>query len=257
MHSQTQQTPRLKRPLLYFLGAFLLLPLVAVLLGGALDDLTNAASDPESLFNGTDLSGWIGDPAFWRVEDGAIVGERTEEGRPSTYLYYDGPMVKDFTLTLDMRLSDRNSGIQYRSRLVDQYAVAGYQYDFDGQNRHTGGLYEQNGRGIVARRGQKVVLELDSLRNPVINETGSVGDYDELASHINTGDWNAVEITAVGNHLVHKINGHVTADITDNDSRRRALSGLLAIQLHSGPPMKVELKNIMLTRLPGTAASGQ
>lgn len=252
------QSPRCsRRSLLYAAGAALLLPAMAISSGIGTVDPGGAASDPESLFNGTDLTGWIGDPAFWRVEDGSIVGERTAEGRPSTYLYYNGPMVKDFTLTLDMRLSDRNSGIQYRSRLVDRYAVAGYQFDFDGQNRHTGGLYEQNGRGIVARRGQKVELELDSLRNPVINQTGSVGDYDELASRINTGDWNAVEITAVGNHLVHKINGHVTADITDNDTRRRALSGLLAFQLHSGPPMKVEIKNILLTRLPDAPSPGQ
>ena len=230
-------------------GLTLILLGMASLQGCTSESVSSGTTDPEPLFNGTDLTNWIGDPAFWRAENGSIVGERMEEGRPSTYLYYDGPMVKDFTLTMEMRLSDRNSGIQYRSRLVDQYAVAGYQFDFDGQNRHTGGLYEQNGRGIAARRGQQVVLELDSLRNPVINETGSVGDYDELATNINTGGWNSIEITAVGNHLVHKLNGHVMADITDNDTRRRANSGLLAFQLHSGPPMKVEFKNIMLTRL--------
>lgn len=152
---------RFYRSPLPIVGLTLLLAGMAILQGCASEAVSHATADPESLFNGTDLTNWIGDPAFWRAENGSIVGERKEEGRPSTYLYYDGPMVKDFTLTLDVRLSNRNSGVQYRSRLVDRYAVAGYQFDLDGQNRHTGGLYEQNGRGIVARRGQQVVLEVE------------------------------------------------------------------------------------------------
>lgn len=213
------------------------------------------ASSAESLFNGRDLTGWVGEPGFWRVENGALVGERKEEGSPSTYIYYDGPgaSMKDFTITLEMRMNASNSGVQYRSRLVDNYALAGYQFDFDFANQHTGGLYEQNGRGITARRGQRVVLEQDSARNPVINQGLPLGDHAAMAAHIKTGDWNMIEITAQGNRIIQKLNGVTTVEVTDNDTRRRANSGILGFQLHSGPPMKVEFRNIMFTPLTSSA----
>jgi hypothetical protein len=208
-----------------------------------------SASVAESIFNGRDLSGWVGDPRFWSVQDGAIVAQTTEANptQGNTFLYWDG-IVKDFTLTLEVKLTNHNSGIQYRSKLVDQYVVAGYQADLDGANRHTGGLYEEKGRGIVARRGQKVILETDSTRQPVVTQDGAVGDYDQLGTLVRVGDWNTVEISAHGNHIVHKVNGTVTADITDNNVNARAFSGVLALQLHAGPPMKVEFRNIQLTR---------
>ena len=208
----------------------------------------------ESLFNGRDMTGWVGEAGFWRAENGSLVGERRVEGSPSTYIYYDGPgaSMKDFTLTLEMRMNASNTGVQYRSRLVDNYALAGYQFDFDFANQHTGGLYEQNGRGITARRGQRVILEQDSLRNAVINQGPAIGDHAAMAAHIKPGDWNAIEITARGNQITHKINGVTTVEVTDNDNRRRANSGILGLQLHGGPAMKVEVRNIMLTRLPPT-----
>lgn len=206
----------------------------------------DGGSGAESIFNGRDLTGWNGDPFFWRVEDGAIVGQTTEETptHVNTFLIWSGGTVDDFTLTLDFRLTNHNSGIQYRSKVLEGWRVAGYQADMDGANRFTGMLYEEGGRGFIARRGQSVVVEPGGTPE----EVGSVGDPDELATHIKTGDWNRFEIVARGNHLVHRINGHVTAEATDNDADGRALSGLLAFQLHAGPPMKVEFKNIMLTR---------
>lgn len=212
----------------------------------AMDAIDAGSSKAESLFNGRDLTGWNGDPLFWRVENGGIVGQTTEETptHVNTFLIWSGGTVDDFTLTLDFKLTNHNSGVQYRSKVLEGWRLGGYQADIDEANRYTGMLYEEGGRGFIARRGQKVVVEPDGT--PL--EVGSVGDADELATHIKKGDWNRYEIVAEGNHLVHKVNGHVTAEATDNDADGRALSGLLALQLHAGPPMKVEFKNIMLTR---------
>src|SRR5690606_1556238 len=201
-----------------------------------------------SLFNGRDLSGWNGDPRYWRVENDAIVGETTAENplTQNTFIVWDGEPVENFTLRVDFRLTGGNSGIQYRSRILEGWSAGGYQADMDAANCYTGMLYEERGRGIIATRGQKVVIEPDGRFNVV----GSVGDPEALGKAIDMSDWNTYEITAIGNHLVHKVNGRVTVDVLDNQVEERSMSGVLALQIHTGPPMKVEFKNITLTRLP-------
>lgn len=213
-----------------------------------LESGSTSVGDGERLFNGTDLTGWNGDPRFWRVENGTIVGQTTPENptRTNTFLIHEGEPVEDFTLTFDFRLTNGNSGVQYRSEVVDGWVMSGYQGDMDANNRYTGMLYEEKGRGIIARRGQRVVIEPDGTFNVV----GSVGDPDELAAQIDMSDWNTYEITARGNHLVHRVNDHVTVDVTDNQPEERSDSGLIAFQIHTGPPMKIELRDVELTRHP-------
>ncbi len=213
----------------------------------AVDGVRGGSSQTEALFNGQDLTGWNGDPLFWRVENGAIVGETSEESptHGNTFLIWSGGTVEDFRLSLEFKLTNHNSGIQYRSKVLEGWRVGGYQADLDEANRFTGMLYEEGGRGFIARRGQNVVVDDDGMPR----EVGAVGDPDELASHIEAGEWNSFEITAEGNHLVHRVNGHVTAEAMDNDPVGRSFSGLIALQLHAGPPMRVEFRNIMLTRL--------
>jgi hypothetical protein len=202
----------------------------------------------QSLFNGRDLTGWNGDPRFWRAENGAIVGETTAENPLSqnTFIVWDGGTVENFTLRVDFRLTGGNSGIQYRSHVVNGWSAGGYQGDMDASNRYTGMLYEEQGRGIVATRGQKVVIEPDGRFTVV----GAVGDPAELGSAIDMSDWNTYEITAIDNHLVHRVNGRVTVDVMDNQVEERSMEGILALQIHTGPPMKAEFRNITLTRLP-------
>lgn len=202
----------------------------------------------QSIFNGTDLSGWNGDPRVWRVENGAIVGETTAENPISqnTFIVWDDGQVENFTLRVDFKLTGGNSGIQYRSRVLEGWSAGGYQGDMDAANRYTGMLYDERGRGIIATRGQKVVIEPDGRFNVV----GSVGDPAELGQAIDMSDWNRYEITAIDNHLVHRVNGRVTVDVVDNQPEEREESGILAFQVHTGPPMKVEFRNVVLTRLP-------
>lgn len=202
----------------------------------------------QSLFNGRDLTGWNGDPRYWRVENGAIVGETTAANPLSqnTFIVWDGGEVQNFVLRVDFRLSAGNSGIQYRSRLLEGWSAGGYQGDMDFANRYSGMLYDERGRGIVATRGQRVVIEPDGRFNVV----GSVGDPAELGRAIDMTDWNTYEITAIDNHLVHRVNGRVTVDVTDNQVEEREDSGIIGLQIHTGPPMKAEFRNITLTRLP-------
>ena len=113
----------------------------------------------EPIFDGTSLKGWDGDTAFWRVENGVIVGETTKENplKQNTFLIWRGGSPADFELKVDWKMNATNSGIQYRSvelPEVGKFVLKGYQADIDFQNTYTGQLYEERGRGFLALRGQ-------------------------------------------------------------------------------------------------------
>jgi type 1 glutamine amidotransferase len=210
--------------------------------------LTAKAADEagfKPIFNGRNLDGWDGNPKFWSVKDGAIVGQTTADNptKGNTFLIWRQAPVDDFVLRLKYKINGGNSGIQYRSREVDKWVVAGYQGDFEAGDMFSGILYEERARGILATRGQKVTIGEDGKK-----QAEQVTDAKELQKYIKKDDWNDYEITAQGNHLIHKINGHVTAEVIDNEKSKRAESGILALQLHAGPPMTVEFKDIRLKR---------
>ena len=137
-----------------------------------------------------------------------------------------------------------NSGIQYRSKVVDpaNWVVGGYQADMEAGKTYTGILYEERFRGIMAERGQKVVWDNDDKKQVV----GSVGDAAAIEASIKKGDWNEYVIIAKGNHLQQFVNGKQTIDVTDECEAKRAMSGILALQLHAGPPMMAQFKNIRI-----------
>lgn len=202
----------------------------------------------ESLFNGKDLSGWTGNPENWAVVDGVIVGTTTDE-TPLPYnqfLIWDGAPVEDFELTAELKLTSdgNNSGIQYRAALrpdIGEHVVAGYQCDMHPAIWANGMLYDEKGRGILCTRGAKAVA-------PGKGKPKVVGEL-AMTPEFNTGEWNTYKITARGNHLVHEINGVQTVDFHDHDEENRDLSGVIAFQIHKGPAMKVEIRNISLKRL--------
>ena len=205
-----------------------------------------------SLFNGTDLTGWDGNPKFWSVRDGAITGVTTKENPTSgnTFAIWKGGTVSDFDLRLSYRVVGGNSGIQYRSKDAGNWVVGGYQADIDSGKTYSGILYEERGRGILAQRGQMTLLTSNpSTGKPVIEKVGSTGTSDELQSNIKNEDWNEYRIIAHGHQLVHLINGRVTAICVDEAIEARAASGILALQLHAGPPMTVQFKNIRMKTL--------
>ncbi|HWB02102.1 MAG TPA: DUF1080 domain-containing protein [Verrucomicrobiales bacterium] len=217
--------------------------------------LTFAGDQP--LFNGKDLTGWKGQPGFWSVKDGAITGQTTKENavKENTFLIWEGE-VKDFELHFKFKITDANgkaegggnSGVQYRSKVVkpEYSVVAGYQADFEVGKTYSGILYEEKGRGILAQRGQKVVIKEGSKPDkPKIEVTGTVGKSEEIQAAIKPADWNEYVIKAKGGHLEHFINGKQTVDVTD-ETAAGAKSGILALQLHAGPPMTVQFKDIVL-----------
>ena len=198
------------------------------------------------LFNGVDLSGWDGSPKFWSVEDGCIVGRTTKDNPTSgnTFLIWRDGLVDDFELRLSFQIIGGNSGIQYRSAELDHWVVGGYQGDFEAGDTYSGILYEERGRGILAERGKKVTIGADGQK--IV--TGELGASPDLQAAIKKEQWNDYVITAKGNRLVHVINGKVMVDVTDEEEAKRAMSGILALQLHAGPPMTVRFKNVRLKR---------
>ncbi len=214
-------------------------------------------AEDKSLFNGKDLTGWKGQPEFWSVKDGAITGTSTKETpvKENTFLIWDGE-AGDFELHFKYKILDANgkaegggnSGVQYRSKMVkpEYSVVSGYQADFEIGKTYSGILYEEKGRGILAKRGQKVVMtDAADPKKPKIEVTGEVGKSDEIQAGIKPGEWNDFVIIAKGGHLQHFINGKQTVDVTDNTAVG-AKTGLIAIQLHAGPPMTIQIKDMVL-----------
>ncbi len=201
----------------------------------------------QSIFDGQTLEGWEGDAKYWRVEDGAIVGEVTPETllKSNTFLIWRAGTTHDFELKVEFRITaEGNSGVQYRSTQVDDvpFALRGYQADIDGANRYTGLNYEERGRAFLAPRGS--INRIPSGGKTVA--IGSTGDADELAKLIKADDWNQYHIIVQGNVMVHMINGRVMSVAIDDDPEGRRAEGLLGVQVHVGPPMKVQFRNVLL-----------
>jgi len=237
-----------------------LLPLLSVLLWCACQAPARAPRpDPGAsaaalaLFDGVSLAGWQGDARFWRVEDGTIVGESTAEVpcTETTYLVWHGGEVEDFELELAWRFAAEgaNSGVQFRSRAPGPTGVEGYQADLESGPDWTGGLYEQGGRGVVTRRGERVVLGRDGERT-----VEAFADGAALLARVAPRGWNRLRVTAFGPRLTIEVNGALFSETIDLDPGRAARRGALALQLHAGAPMRVEFRDLRLRRLGGPAA---
>lgn len=208
----------------------------------------NATDGFESIFDGT-MKGWDGDPDFWRVENGVLVGETTKEKpmKANTFLIWRGGEPADFELKLDFKMNSTNSGVQYRSATVPEvgkWVLKGYQADFDFENRYTGQLYEERGRGFLAMRGQAATMEAGKKARVVANLKSS----EDLRGAVNINGWNTLHVIAQGNVLMHILNGQLAAAFVDDDTKNRAMKGLIGMQLHVGPPMRVEYRNIYLKK---------
>ena len=215
---------------------------------------TLALAGEKQIFNGKDLSGWDGNPKLWSVKDGAITGTTSNEGdakiKHNTFLVWKDGTVSDFELTFKYRIVAGNSGVQYRSKLGNPGEngpiVSGYQGDFEAGKTYSGILYEERGRGILAKRGEKTKVTTDADgKKPKVEVVGSVGDSNEIQASIKNEDWNEYKIVAKGNHLQHFINGKQTVDVTDEHSGA-AKDGILALQIHAGPAMVVQFKDLVL-----------
>ena len=196
---------------------------------------------------------WDGDPQFWSVKDGCITGEATPDKQPkaNTFLIWKDGELDDFELNLDYKIVGGNSGMQVRSfRLPNTtWGVGGYQADFEAGATYSGIVYGEAFRGILAERGQKTVVGDDS--KPVVKEQFAPGA--DLQKFIKNEDWNHYRVVFRGFTQQNYINGQLMAEVTDNDTKTRRRSGILALQLHAGfQTEKIQFKNILLKRFPLT-----
>lgn len=183
-------------------------------------------------FNGKNLDGWVGDPVRWSAQNGVIVG--SSDGHPftvNTFLIHKGT-YKNFILKADIKLRNHNSGIQFRSEQLpgEGWIVRGYQADASevGDTQSAwGNLYEERlrGRNIMKTPDQGWVI---------------------AKALVHHDDWNTYEILADGDHIRLTFNGVVTIDTHDSASS----SGVFALQLHAGPEMRVEFRNLKIKVLP-------
>jgi Domain of Unknown Function (DUF1080) len=201
------------------------------------------------IFNGRDLTGWEGDHRYWSVRDRCIRGETTLAALPvgNTFLIWRGGQPRDFELRLKFRIRNGNSGVQYRSRDLGKWVVTGYQAEIENKQGKVGFLYEEKGRGWLARVGEKV----EAIPNGKARVVGELAKKDALIAqgYYRMRDWNEYRIVARGPHVQHWLNGFQTIDFTDRDPAHRSLAGLLALQIHAGPPMLVEFRDILLKNL--------
>lgn len=225
-----------------------------------------AENDYTPIFDGRTLDGWHGDPRFWSVQNGAIVGETSAENSPehNTFLIWEGGEPSDFSLRFVWRFvvvspeSYGNSGIQVRSerfaepapnaadpdRDGDVFRVRGYQPDMAISDWIPGILFEEGGRGILARRGEQVFIDAQSERH-----IERFAEEDELGAQIRLTDWNDYLVHAHGDTIRSYINGHLMHELIDRAPEARR-QGILAYQLHTGPPMRIEIKEVYLKPLP-------
>jgi hypothetical protein len=225
-------------------------------------------SDFKFIFNGENLEDWSGDETYWSVKDGVLVGEVTPETilKRNSFIIYEKEQPENFELKLEYRVSKLgNSGINYRSEKIENmpFALKGYQADIDGRKRFTGQNYEEKKRTTLAYIGEKVIIEsmpdsipLGNLRKNVKkncwqtrNVVASLGEKKELKSTLKDNDWNSVHLIVKGNQMQHYVNGVLMSDVTDLDSKNRTSKGYIGVQVHVGPPMKIEYKNIQLKKM--------
>jgi len=208
-----------------------------------------------SLFDGKTLEGWDGREGFWSVQDGAITGLTTPEKptKGNTFIIYrgkkdGGEQFGDFELKMKYRIGEKgNSGIQYRSWEIKEgsYVIGGYQADIDSGPTYSGINYGEKFRGILAKRGQKTVIQ-ENGKPKVVEQFADGGKLNEV---IKKGEWNDYHIIAKGFNFKHYINGKLMCEVTDEDTDTRREKGVIALQLHAGPPMKVQFKDIKIKPL--------
>jgi hypothetical protein len=209
-----------------------------------------------AIFDGKSLNGWDGDTSVWRVENGEIIGETTPEKplKANSFLIWRGETVRDFELKLEFRLNGTNSGIQYRSQelpSISKWTLKGYQADIDFGGLYTGNIHDERGRGpgeghaVLSRRGQVTRVAV----GPKYKVVGNIADATLLRGVMNVNGWNRYHIIARGPVLMQLINDQLMAVAIDEDPKGFYAEGVIGLQMHTGPPFKLQYRNLMYRKI--------
>jgi hypothetical protein len=179
------------------------------------------AADFKPLFDGKTLKGWTPAPGGkWEVKDGAIVGTSPKSERRHGILLTD-KQYSDFVVKAKFRVYSGDSGFYFRAeRVKSAVSVNGFQVEVD-TSQETGGLYETGGRAWVHKPTAAVIKKRKYKK----------------------GEWTDLELSAIGGHIVVKINGVISTELKNDKSRRK---GHIGLQLHGGQKMHVEFKDILI-----------
>ena len=196
------------------------------------------------MFNGKDLSGWEQKGAWWSAADGVLKAESTAATplASNNHLIWRGGTPGDFEMRVEFRLSKgANSGIQIRSENAFERDT-GYQADMNGGGNFAGFLYHPK-MHLVGARGARVTIDADGKK-----EERRFADAAELQKLFKTEDWNAYRVVCKGPTITVYLNGALTTQVTDfrSDTPRQ---GVITLQLHKGPPMKIEYRNLRIREL--------
>lgn len=208
-----------------------------------LTGITLCGQDAVSLFNGKDLTGWDGQPGWWQVEDGAITSEITLEKpcNKATYLIWRGGQPSDFELSLRFKISEQgNSGIQIRSLEKPNWDTFGYQADMEGDGKLVGFVYHHQ-HGLIGARGEKTTIGADGKKT-----IETIAEPAALLKHYKVAEWNHYRVTCKGPEISVFLNDILMCQITDHRVTNENSRGIIALQMHPGPPMKVQFKEILL-----------
>lgn len=202
-----------------------------------------------SMFNGKDLSNWEGMTGFWKVKKGAIVGETKRKSEQTMFLYWKGGEPADFEMRCRLRISGKeaNSGIQIRSQKRPNWDALGYQADFDVSGYCVGNLYvyQREPLATFAQRGDSV--QIDPTGKRAVN---NFADPAKLLDAYKKGDWNDYWIVAKGRYVSVWLNGVLMCKVEDYEQKYFLPKGIIALQLHSGEPMRVEFKDLRIRLFP-------
>lgn len=220
----------------------------------------------ETVFNGRDLAGWTGDSKYWSVKDGAIVGMLRSDVplKMHTYLVLDRGTMADFEFRFSFRNiafqhnSQPNAGVQYRAIKSGNSGLRGYQFDIVRDVKDLGAIMDDQARRRLAGLGTRAVATMEDGKD-VVNASAEVTPANVITEAWRKDDWNEGVIIARGNRLVHKLNGRIVAELTDEHPAKSHKSGLLALELYgrntNNPALFIQFKDLRLKRLDGTSGA--
>jgi arylsulfatase A-like enzyme len=215
------------------------------------DSAAQVANAPESdgftslISPGNRIRNWSGEPKYWSQQNGVLIGRTDGSLQMNRFITWKVATVRNFDLRVKVRVSaGGNSGIQYRGTSrpdIGLDVVTGYQCDVvANHSKYNGMLYEERGRRILSHTGEKVIV--DQAGQPWV-----VGNFE--VKEFSPGQWHDYRVLVEANRHRHWINGHPTADLIDLDEKGRLMEGVLAMQVHKGPPMTIEYKDMKIKHL--------